>query len=98
MRRLYRMPNQLNQKKKKKTRTKSQKTSKTKGQNPLKEYAKYSHIGFQMLAIIFLAVFGGLKLDELVDSIGFPLFTLVGSILGVVLAIYFAIKDFIRFK
>ena len=90
------MPNQTNQKKK--TRTKSQKTSKTKGQNPLKEYAKYSHIGFQMLTIILLGVFGGLKLDEWVESIDFPLFTLVLSIGGVVLAIYFAIKDFVRFK
>ena len=92
------MPNQTNQKKKTRTRTKSQKTSKTRGQNPLKEYAKYSHIGFQMLTIILLGVFGGLKLDEWVESIGFPLFTLILSIGGVVLAIYFAIKDFIRFK
>ena len=39
-----------------------------------------------------------MKLDEWVESIGFPLFTLVLSIGGVVLAIYFAIKDFIHFK
>jgi len=51
-----------------------------------------------MLTIILLGVFGGMKLDEWVESIGFPLFTLVLSIGGVVLAIYFAIKDFIHFK
>jgi len=51
-----------------------------------------------MLTIILLGVFGGMKLDEWLESIDFPLFTLVLSIGGVVLAIYFAIKDFIRFK
>jgi hypothetical protein len=51
-----------------------------------------------MLVIILVAVFGGMKLDEVITSMDFPLFTLVFSIAGVVLSIYFAIKDFIRFK
>jgi hypothetical protein len=51
-----------------------------------------------MLVIILLGVFGGMKLDESVGSIDFPLFTLVFTVLAVFLAIYFAIKDFIRFK
>lgn len=80
------------------TRERRQKTSKTNNKSQLKQYAKYSHIGFQMVAIVVVAVLGGLKLDEWVSSLEFPLFTLVLSILGVVLAVYFAIKDFIRFK
>ncbi len=66
--------------------------------NPLREYAKYSSIAFQMMVIILGAVFGGIKLDDWVTQMDFPLFTLLFSIIGIVLAIYIAIKDFIRFK
>lgn len=75
-----------------------EKNQKKRDQNPLKTYAKYSSIGFQMLAIVLLAVFGGMKLDDWVEGIQFPLFTLLLSIFGIALAIYHAIKDFIRFK
>lgn len=51
-----------------------------------------------MLIIILLGVYGGMKLDEWVMGLDFPLFTLVGAILGVVLGVYYAIKDFIKFK
>jgi F0F1-type ATP synthase assembly protein I len=91
------MSNHLNQKNQKRN-PKTKKTKKDKDQSPLKEYAKYSSLGFQMLVIILLGVFGGMKLDESVGSIDFPLFTLVFTVLAVFLAIYFAIKDFIRFK
>ena len=75
-----------------------ERNQKKRDQNPLKTYAKYSSIGFQMLAIILLAVFGGMKLDDWIEGIQFPLFTLLLSVLGVVIAIYHAIKDFIHFK
>lgn len=58
-------------------------------------YARYSSLAFQMMAIILLFVFAGFKLDELTGW-PFPLFKLVLSLLGVVLAIYFALKDFIH--
>jgi len=51
-----------------------------------------------MMVIILGAVFGGIKLDDWVTQMDFPLFTLLFSIIGIVLAIYIAIKDFIRFK
>jgi hypothetical protein len=51
-----------------------------------------------MLVIILLGAFGGIKMDEWVDAIEFPLFTLVLTVFAVFLAIYIAIKDFIRFK
>ena len=49
-----------------------------------------------MLAIILIGVFGGLKLDQVVTSIEFPLFTLIFSVAGVALSIYYGIKDFIK--
>lgn len=36
-----------------------------KSRNPLSNYAKYSHLAYQMLAAFLLAVFGGYKLDIL---------------------------------
>jgi len=54
-------------------------------------YAKYSNIGMQMLAMILIGVFGGLKLDEWLEN-GVPVFTLIGSALSVFGAIYVVIK------
>ena len=69
--------------------------SKIKNKKALKDYAKYSAIGFQMLAIILIGIFGGMKLDQVITGIRFPLFTMILSILSVVFATYYAIKDFI---
>jgi len=63
--------------------------------NNMNSYAKYSSLAFQMVAIIMIGVFGGLKLDQFLN-LKFPLFTLVLSLLSVILAIYYAIKDFIK--
>lgn len=90
--------NQENGQKNTRNNQKENKRENKKDTNPLREYAKYSALGFQMLVIILLAVFGGMKLDEWVSGIHFPLFTLLGAILGVALGIYYAIKDFIKFK
>jgi len=48
-----------------------------------------------MLVIILAGAFGGRELDKWVDW-QFPVFTLVLSILAVILAIYTVIKDFIK--
>ncbi len=49
-------------------------------------YAKYSGLAFEMLGIIILGVWGGIKLDALIDTK--PLFSVVLSLGGVALAIY----------
>ena len=72
------------------------KKTNSKQKNEINQYLKYSSLAFQMIAIIMVGVFGGIKLDNLVQKIEFPLFTFVLTIFGIVLAIYYAIKDFIR--
>jgi F0F1-type ATP synthase assembly protein I len=61
----------------------------------LNDFGKYSGIAFQMVAVIALTTWGGIKLDKLA---GFekPVFTIILSLLGVFAAIYTAIKDFIK--
>jgi len=49
-----------------------------------------------MVVIILAGVFGGIKLDQIV-KLDFPLFTLILTILAVALAIYYSIKDFLKF-
>jgi hypothetical protein len=61
----------------------------------LNSYARYSSIAFQMLIIILAGVFGGRELDRWLDM-PFPVFTLILSIIAVILSIYTVIKDLIR--
>ena len=61
----------------------------------LNDYARYSGMSVQMIAIILIGVLGGIKLDEVL-SLKFPLFTLVLSLLSVFLSMFFAIKDFLK--
>ncbi len=62
----------------------------------LNNYARYSGIAFQMLAIIVIGVFAGFKLDQWIHSK--PVFTIILSILSVILAIYSVTKDLLRKK
>jgi len=71
------------------------KKNKSPNNNAYKSYAKYSSIAVQMLAIILIGVFGGIKLDEWI-SWEFPIFTTVFSIVSVILAIYYVIRDLIK--
>ncbi len=61
----------------------------------LNAYVKYSSLAIQMGLIIAAGTFGGWKLDELTEW-RFPLFTLILSVGSVALAIYLAVKDFIK--
>jgi len=70
----------------------SQKNLQNKG---IRDFAKYSGLAFQMLGIILVTVWGGIKLDKLTGW-HTPVFTIVLSLLGVFAAIYIAIKDFIK--
>jgi ATP synthase protein I len=63
----------------------------------LKDYARYSNLGMQMIVVILLGVFGGIQLDKRLHM-KFPVFTVVLSFIGVVLGIYIGLKDFIRTK
>lgn len=63
----------------------------------LRDFARYSTMAFQMGAMIFIGVWGGTRLDKLLEFEK-PVFTIILSLIGVFGAIYFVIKDFIRFK
>jgi hypothetical protein len=61
----------------------------------LEFYARYSSLALQMLVIICLGVFGGVKLDEWL-KLGFPVFTIVLSVLSVILSIYQAVRGLLK--
>jgi F0F1-type ATP synthase assembly protein I len=61
----------------------------------LGNYARFTGIAFQMLIIILVGVFGGIKLDEWL-KLSLPVFTIVFSTLAVVLAILSVTRDVLR--
>jgi hypothetical protein len=63
----------------------------------INNYAKYSALAFQMAVIIGLGTFGGYKLDQLF-GFKFKIFTIVLSLVSVIAAIYYAVKDFLKPK
>ncbi|MGI9544485.1 MAG: AtpZ/AtpI family protein [Cyclobacteriaceae bacterium] len=68
---------------------------KPKGTNRLRSYAKYSGLAFQLMAIIFVGVFTGVKLDAWLDN-KFPSFTIGLSLLAFFAMMYFLIKKLPR--
>jgi hypothetical protein len=48
-----------------------------------------------MLAIILIGVFGGVKLDAWLE-LKIPVFTVLLSLLSVILAIYYVVKDLLK--
>ncbi|MBK7432321.1 MAG: AtpZ/AtpI family protein [Bacteroidetes bacterium] len=56
---------------------------------------RYASMGTQMMVIIGLGVFGGVKLDEYLGW-KIPIATLVLSLLSVAVAIYLSIRDFLK--
>ena len=64
-------------------------------QNRFNDYAKYSSLAIQMIVIIAAGTYGGFRLDKYLDW-KFPLFTVVLSLLSVCVAIWYAIKDFLK--
>lgn len=57
-------------------------------------YARYSGVAVQMLVVILLGVWGGLKLDEKLNSD--PVFTIILSLFSVFASLYISLKDFIK--
>ncbi|MFO7656201.1 MAG: AtpZ/AtpI family protein [Bacteroidales bacterium] len=66
-------------------------------QRNLSDYARYSGIAFQMIVVILAGVYFGKKMDGWFETTN-SIFTAVFSLLGVILAIYFVIKDLIKSK
>jgi F0F1-type ATP synthase assembly protein I len=59
----------------------------------MKGYVRYSGMATQMLVVIGGFTWGGWSLDKWLDMK--PLFVVIGSLLGVAIAMYLIIKDFI---
>jgi|LakMenEpi03Aug12_release.lakeMendotaPanAssembly.Ray.scaffolds.fasta_scaffold1465316_2 ATP synthase protein I len=68
---------------------KKEKSSKSKQPN---DFMRYTGMATKMAVVIGVAVYGGIKLDEKFSA-EFPVWTLVLSMAGVGMAIYFVIKD-----
>jgi len=58
------------------------------------DFIRYSGLAFEMVAIMGIGVFAGMKIDQWLD-LRFPAFTLGLLILSVVGAIYHAIRKFL---
>lgn len=59
--------------------------------SPLKVYAKYSAIAFQMAAIILLGLWGGMKIDDYF-ALSNPVFTVILTFLSFGAALYYLFK------
>ena len=64
--------------------------------NRLNNYARFTGIGFQMLVIIGLGVFAGIKLDESYPN-EYQLFTIICSLAAIGIAMYSVIKQVANF-
>ena len=62
----------------------------------LNQYARYSGMAFQMMVIIVAGAFGGLKLDQWLNTK--PVLTVIFSISAVFLAIYYVTRDLLKKK
>lgn len=66
-------------------------------QRQFSAYAEYSGMAIQMMVVIGLCVFAGLKLDQRLD-LAFPAFTVGLTLLGVILAMVMVIIKVMRPK
>ena len=77
---------------------KDPKESKNKKRNSrINNYARYSGIAFQMIAIIVLGTYGGVKLDDVYPN-QYSLFTVICSLLSVALSMYYAVTQVTGFS
>ncbi len=61
----------------------------------LDNYTRYTSMGFEMLLIILIGVFGGIKLDQWLH-LKVPVFTVVLSVLAVILSIYSVTRGLLK--
>ena len=66
-----------------------------KSKNPFNSYIKYSNLAFQILAVFIIGVFGGFKLDKLIN-LSFPIFTILFSLISIAIVIFISTKDFFK--
>ena len=64
-------------------------------QNRFNACARLSSLAIQMMVVIAAGTYGGFRLDKYLGW-KFPVFTVVLSMLSVVAAIWYAIKDFLK--
>ena len=74
----------------------NQKKEKNNPEEGLSAYSRYSTIAIEMVIIILIASFGGVKLDKAAGTE--PIFTVILSLLGVVAAMWLVIKEALRNK
>ena len=60
----------------------------------MKNYVRYTGMGFQMIAVILIFYWAGSKLDER-SANEKPVYTAILSVLGVFVGLYVSLKDFI---
>jgi F0F1-type ATP synthase assembly protein I len=65
--------------------------SSQKAHKPFSDYVKYVHISFQMMAIMGIGVWLGIKLDTYFQ-VNFPIFLCILALASTIYAIYFIIK------
>jgi len=58
---------------------------------------RYSGLAFQMMAIILVVLYAGIRLDRYLAN-EFPWFTIIGAIGGVFLSLYFVLRDLLKPK
>lgn len=63
----------------------------SKKESPIHQYAVYSNLAFEMGAIIALGVFGGVKLDKILNIS--PLFTILCSLASIAIALFLIIRS-----
>lgn len=80
-----------------KPRSRSQKPPNEKKRPPSNSYLEYSGLTFQMLVVIGLGVWGGMKLDQRIE-LGFPAFTVGLTLLSVIVAMVMVILKVMRSK
>lgn len=66
-----------------------------KGRKGIQDFAKYSGLAFQMIAIILIMTWIGIKIDKWLN-LNNPVFTVIFSLLGVFAGIYTSLRDFLK--
>ena len=56
------------------------------------QYDQSSDIAFQMIAIVLIGTYGGMKLDEWIPN-NYSVFTIICSLLSVGMAMYYVIRQ-----
>ncbi len=63
------------------------------GQKWWHDYARLSHLGFQILAAVLLGIGGGYLIDSAFSS-KYPVFTIIGGVLGIFAALLMVVRTY----